>query len=268
MKRLKWMLIVFWAVLLIDSNVRLSTTEYTVYSPELPAEFVGYRIVQLSDLHAKEFGKNNARLVELIAQQQPDMIALTGDFIDSKDDLPVLATLIEQLSEISPVYFSPGNNDRVSGSSKAVRETVINSGGTYLGNEYLEVTRGNASIIIAGVEDPSTRGKLPAPDQFMEEVAQTHPNKYTVLLAHRYFFPDRYPDLPCQIILSGHCHGGVIRLPFLGGVLSPDKVFFPKYDAGLFESGSYTMVVSRGLGNTHHIPRFLNNPEVLVLTLA
>ena len=229
---------------------------------------MGCRIVQLSDLHGRQFGKDNRRLVSLVAEQCPDIIALTGDFISSEDDLPVLAALVEQLTEIAPVYFTPGNNDRINKSSDTVRQTVTNAGGIYLGNAYTELTRGNASILLAGVEDPSTRGKLPAPDEFMEEVAQAHPDTYTVLLAHRYFFPDRYPDLPCDVILAGHCHGGVIRLPYLGGVLSPDKVFFPKYDAGLFESGQYTMVVSRGLGITHGIPRFLNNPEVLVLTLA
>ena len=255
-------------MLLIDSNVRLSTTEYTVYSPNLPLEFVGYRIVQLSDLHGIQFGKDNARLVELVAEQNPDMIALTGDFISEEDDLTVVSVLVKQLSEIAPVYFSPGNNDRIHKSTDAIREIVTENGGTYLANAATELTRGNASIILAGVEDPSTRGKKATPDEFMEEVAEAHPNKYTVLLAHRYFFPDRYPDLPCDIILAGHCHGGVIRLPIFGGVLSPDKVFFPKYDAGLFPCNRYTMVVSRGLGMTHYIPRFLNNPEVLVLTLA
>lgn len=254
-------------VLLLDSNLRLTVTEYDIGSDRLPAAFDGYKIVQLSDLHTMEFGEDNARLVKKVAAQDPDLIALTGDYIEDAEDLPVVAALVEQLSDIAPVYFSSGNHDWASKAITELRETIESNGGTYLSNTYFELEHNGDSILLAGVEDPNSRADMPKPDAVLEQAAAEYPDKYVVLLAHRNDFTVKYPDLPCDVIFTGHGHGGVIRLPFLGGLIGTDLKLFPEYDNGVFPGERYSMVVSRGLGGFPFYPRLLNNPEIVAVTL-
>ena len=254
-------------VLLLDSNLRLTVTEYTVSSHRLPEAFDGYKIVQLSDLHTMEFGENNQRLVKKVAAQNPNLIALTGDYIESADDLPIVATLVAQLSEIAPVYFTSGNHDWASKAIPALRNTIAENGGTYLSNEYRLLEHNGQSIVLAGVEDPNSNADMPRADEVVKAAADAYPDSYILLLAHRNDFPVKYPDLPCDIVFTGHGHGGVFRLPFVGGLVGTDLKLFPKYDAGVFESGQYSMVVSRGLGGAPFYPRLLNNPEIVCVTL-
>lgn len=254
-------------VLLLDSNLRLTVTEYDVTSDRLPPAFDGYKIVQLSDLHAMEFGEDNKRLVEKVAAQAPDLIALTGDYIEDAEDLSVTGTLVAQLSEIAPVYFTSGNHDWASREIPALRETISKNGGTYLSNTSLLLERGNETIVLAGVEDPNSNADMPRADAVVAEINAAYPDSYIVLLAHRNDFTERYPDLPCDVIFTGHGHGGVIRLPILGGVFGTDLTLFPDHEAGVFQSGRYSMVVSRGLGGAPFYPRLLNNPEIVAVTL-
>ncbi len=214
-----------------------------------------------------EFGRDNQRLVKRVAALEPDLIALTGDYIEEAEDIAVVEALVKQLSEIAPVYYTSGNHDWASKAIKQLEETIEENGGSYLGNEHLLLERNGASIVLAGVEDPNGRADMPKPDALLEDIAAEHPDQYTVLLAHRNDFPVRYPDLPCDVVFTGHGHGGVIRLPIIGGLVGTDLKLFPTYDAGLFESGRYTMVVSRGLGGFPFYPRLLNNPEIVCVTL-
>lgn len=261
------LLLIICALLLWDSKYRLTVTEYSLEAQHLPAAFDGFTIVQLSDLHGAEFGTDNNRLIKQVSRLKPDLIALTGDYIESAEQLPVTEHLIRKLTDIAPVYFTSGNHDWASGSIRALKETVTDSGGIYLSNEMVEPEREGHSIILVGVEDPNSRADMIRPDALLQQVAAEHPDKFTILLAHRNDFVSKYPDLPCDVIFTGHGHGGVIRLPFAGGLIGTDRSFFPAYDAGLFQSGRYTMVVSRGLGDAPLIPRFLNNPEIVSVTL-
>lgn len=242
-------------------------TEYALTCERLPEAFDGYRIVQLSDLHAARFGPDNRRLVELTAAQAPDMIALTGDLIETEADIPVVRRLVEQLVPLAPVYVCSGNHDWAGGGAPALRQAVEAAGACWLGEDWVTLDRDGASIVIAGVEDPNSYADLITPDVFLEQTAQSRPDTFTILLGHRNDWPVKYPDLPVDLILSGHGHGGIVRLPFVGGLLGTDHQFFPEYGAGLYPSGRYVMAVSRGLGSTGPIPRLFNRPEVLCLTL-
>lgn len=254
-------------LLLLDSNLRLTVTDYTVSSQRLPEEFDGYKIVQLSDLHTMEFGKNNRRLVNRVASLEPDLIALTGDYIEQAEDLMGVRELVAQLSEIAPVYYTSGNHDWASNAIVELRNAVDLNGGTYLSNEYLLLERNGASIVLAGVEDPNSNADMPRADRVVSAIDAAYPDSYIVLLAHRNDFPTRYPDLPCDLIFTGHGHGGVFRIPFVGGLVGTDLKLFPTYDAGVFPYGRYSMVVSRGLGGAPLYPRLLNNPEIVCVTL-
>lgn len=255
-------------LLLLDSNLRLTTTEYTVSSERLPDEFNGYKIVQLSDLHTMEFGKSNHRLVNKVTALEPDLIALTGDFIEDAKDITIVSELVEQLSEIAPVYYTSGNHDWASKSINDLRTAIQESGGTYLNNTHVLLEQNGEAIILAGVEDRSGPSDMATPDEICETLDTAYSDSFIMLMAHRNDFPTVYPDLSCDLIFSGHGHGGVIRLPIVGGLIGTDLKLFPTYDAGVFPCGRYSMVVSRGLGGAPWYPRLLNNPEIVVVTLT
>ena len=254
-----------WSV--YSSRYRLQITYDSLTSSSLPRGFDGYRIVQLTDLHAAEFGENNCKLVEKIQALRPDMISMTGDFIEQESDISVTETLIAQLTDIAPVYVVSGNHDWASGAANELRAAIESAGGVWLGNSCRELTKNNDRIILAGVEDPNSYAEMIQPDELMDQIALAYPDTFTILLAHRNDWPEKYPNLQADLILCGHGHGGVIRLPFVGGLLDTTRTLFPAYDAGLFPCNRYTMVVSRGLGGNFPIPRLWNRPEILCLDL-
>ena len=251
------------SALLADSNLRVVTTEYTLRFPALPREFDGLRIAQLSDVHGAVYGRNNASLLERVREAEPDLIAVTGDLADDTTRLTDVDTLLEGLCAIAPVYYVSGNHEWTAGLIEALQAIFERHGVRYLRNEYVTLGRGGAELILAGVEDPNGWRDQPKPDA----VADGLPEGFRVLLGHRNYWIWNYPALPVDLILCGHAHGGVIRLPFLGGVLDHYGPPFPDYTDGVYRSGRYDMVVSRGLGNTGGVPRFLNNPELVIVTL-
>ena len=256
-----------FALLFADSANRLVTTDYTVTSARLSADFDGFRIVQLSDLHAAEFGKDNARLMRAVAAAQPDLIVLTGDFIEAEDQIPVTLALARQLVPLAPVYFVSGNHDWASHAISALFDGLADAGVTCLRNEFVTLQRGAGSIVLAGVDDPNGLADMLKPDEVAAAVQAEHPGAFTVLLGHRNYWVEEYPTLPVDVILCGHAHGGVVRLPGVGGLIGTDRTLFPDYTAGMFASGQYQMIVSRGLGQIAQLPRLLNNPEIVCLTL-
>lgn len=261
------MLAALFALLFADSANRLVTTDYTVTSARLPADFDGFRIVQLSDLHAAEFGKDNARLVRAVAAAQPDLIVLTGDFIEAEDQIPVTLALARQLVPLAPVYFVSGNHDWASHAISALFDGLADAGVTCLRNEFVTLQRGAGSIVLEGVDDPNGLADMLKPDEVAAAVQAEHPGTFTVLLGHRNYWVEEYPTLPVDVILCGHAHGGIVRLPGVGGLIGTDRTLFPDYTAGMFASGQYQMIVSRGLGQIAQLPRLLNNPEIVCLTL-
>lgn len=263
-------LVIACAAIVADSHFRLVTTKYSIACESLPACFDGLRIVQLSDLHGMSFGKDNSRLVQRVEELAPDLILLTGDFIDREEDIETAAALCRRLKELAPVYFCSGNHDWGSGLAQKLASALEESGAVWLHNDYDELTFGGDSIIIAGVEDPNSYAQMERPDELAERINREAPGKFIILLGHRNYWPEEYPDLPVDLIFSGHGHGGVVRLPGGVGLLGTDHDLFPEYDAGVFESGRYKMVVSRGLGGNGVIlvPRFLNNPEIVCAVLS
>lgn len=253
--------------LMLDSAVRLVTTEYELSAASFGEEWDGFRILQLSDLHGREFGEGNRRLLAAARAAEPDLIVLTGDFVEKPEDLPVLARLLPELVRLAPCCFVSGNHEW---GSQCVEETAAlleKNGVRYLRNESEVLRRGTSELVLCGVEDPNSWAQMIRPDELTEKAAAEHPGMPLVLLGHRNYWTAEYPELPVDLILCGHGHGGIIRLPFIGGLLGTDRELLPKCVSGCFRSGRYTMVVSRGLGTVRGIPRFLNNPELVVVTL-
>ncbi len=258
------------AALLLLGRFGLAVSRFVIASPRLPQAFDGFRIVQLSDLHGSEFGRDNARLIEKVAGEDPDIIALTGDFLDEgrvAEELPELDALARGLARIAPVFFVSGNHDWASGAIEELAAVLEAAGVTYLRNEYLPLERNGERVILAGAEDPNGWADMETPEELVDIMSTEYPVEYKILLAHRNYWPEKYPELAVDIIFCGHAHGGIIRLPIVGGVVGTDATLFPEHVAGVYRQGQYALVVSRGLGNSVPVPRFGNTPEIVSVTL-
>lgn len=260
-------LLLLLALCVADSKYNFELTEYKISSDRLPEEFSGLRIVQISDLHGSRFGAENRRLVEAVIAQKPDLIALTGDLITTGADLPAVEELLRGIAGIAPAYFVCGNHEWASGCVDELTAMMERYGVRYLSNEYEPLSRGRARIIVAGAEDPNGRADMPKPDEFIAQLRQEYPEDFVLMLGHRNFWVQQYPALPVDLILSGHAHGGIVRMPFVGGLLDVQHRLGAQYEKGLYASGSYVMAVSRGLGNSIIVPRLFNRPELVTIVL-
>ncbi len=255
------------AGLILDSKYSLQVTEYELYFDNLPAEFDGFRIVQLSDLHGAYFGENNSRLSALVRSLRPDLIAMTGDFVEEERQLEATRGLLAGITDAAPIYWVNGNHEWVRGGLPALGELLDSYGVIRLENQYRPLERDGAQIVIAGAEDPNGSADMMKPDALAEQLRSEYPEEFVLWLGHRNYWVSRYPSLPVNLILSGHAHGGIIRLPGIGGLLNVNHSFIAAYEAGIYEGDGFRMLVSRGLGNSVPIPRFLNRPEVVLVTL-
>lgn len=256
------------AFLIKDSRDDLEISRYEVASQKLPESFDGFKIVQLSDLHGAEFGEDGMELVEKVKELEPDIIALTGDFVTDEGDLAAVEKLAARLTELCPVYFISGNHEFGSGLAVKVRNILERAGVKYLSNEYLTISRGEDGILLGGVEDPLAYADMLSPDELAQKMNDAAPDAFKILLGHRNYWMTEYPELPVDLIFCGHAHGGLIRIPGVGGLIGTDRRLFPDFDAGQFNNGRYTLIVSRGLGNSVPIPRVFNRPEIVCVTLT
>ena len=253
--------------LVLDSRFGLRVTEYNLYFDSLPAQFEGFCIVQLSDLHGSSFGRDNSRLAALVREQEPDLIALTGDFVEDESQLPATRGLLNGISGCAPIYWVNGNHEWVKGVLPALGELLDAYGVIRLENRYLPVSRDGAQIIVAGAEDPNGRADMIKPDALAEMLREEYPEEFVLWLGHRNYWAAKYPELPVDLILSGHAHGGIVRMPGIGGLLNVNHSFGAEYESGVYQGEIFKMVVSRGLGNSIPVPRFLNRPEVVKIIL-
>lgn len=256
------------AFLIKDSRDDLEISRYEVKSQKLPESFDGFKIVQLSDLHGAEFGEDGMGLVEKVKELEPDIIALTGDFVTDEGDLAAVEKLAARLVKLCPVYFISGNHEFGSGLAVKVRNILERAGVKYLSNEYLTISRGEDGILLGGVEDPLAYADMLSPDELAQKMNDAAPDAFKILLGHRNYWMTEYPELPVDLIFCGHAHGGLIRIPGVGGLIGTDRRLFPDFDAGEYNNGRYTLIVSRGLGNSVPIPRVFNRPEIVCVELS
>jgi predicted MPP superfamily phosphohydrolase len=253
--------------LVYDSNTRITTNNYTLCYDNLPASFNGYRIAQLTDIHAADFGDGYTGLADIVRKARPNIIVITGDLIDCPGDVASVEPLIKKLAGIAPVYYVTGNHEWASGALRELFDMLGGHGVTVLRNEYINLTVGDESIVLAGVDDPNGPKDMKTPEALVSEIRGREGDAFLVLLAHRNNQLDRFAALGVELVFCGHAHGGVIRLPFVGGLIGPSLEWFPDYTSGVYSEGGTMMLVSRGIGNRTGIPRFLNSPQVLVAVL-
>ncbi len=274
-KRWKWLLPPLIALLLaiffLWQQNGIVTEVYTVPVGSLPAAFDGFRIVQISDLHGKEFGEDNAKLLKAVAELQPDLIAITGDLIDQAEQLDMVPPLAKGLSQIAPTCYVTGNHEWAVRKVNALKAILRDNGVTVLTNSCITLERDGQPLVIAGVDDPNGPLGQKSGQELRQEIAAEYGNTSVVLLAHRDSV-DEYAGWGYDLVLCGHGHGGVIRIPILNkGLLSTDRTLFPEFDGGLYrflDGGA--CVVSRGLGsNTVPIRAFrlFNRPDLPLIIL-
>lgn len=257
---------IWWANTALELNI------YRIASGGLPDGFDGYRIAHVSDLHNAELGEENEALLTILHDAEPDVIAITGDLIESRNtDIEIALQFAAKAVKIAPCYYVTGNHEarilEYSGFENGLIELVV----VVLENERVELEIAGEAIALLGVHDPSFQSDGITPDETaidraLDSIVEEN-DGYAILLSHRPELFDTYTEKGIELVLCGHAHGGQFRLPFVGGLAAPNQGLFPKYDAGLYTERNTNMIVSRGIGNSIIPFRFNNRPEVVLIEL-
>lgn len=246
-------------------NFRLTVSRYSETFDELPTAFDGFTIVQVSDLHNARFGKEQRKLIAAIKAAKPDMIAVTGDLFHTAHRKNAYCFL-ERAAKIAPCYYVSGNHEqRFADYFSDIKPTLERLGAVVLDDERTTLTRSGRSITIIGLSDPSFKRTVP-PERLTDEKLSrlcSEAGEFTILLSHRPELFHVYSRHNVSLALTGHAHGGQVRIPFARrGLYAVHQGWFPKYTEGIIVENNTKMLVSRGLGNSTYYPK-INNPPVL-----
>lgn len=276
-----FLIIICFIIVLCDTN-RFILKKYEFTNDKITGTF---HFILLSDLHNKSFGKKNERLLKAIDERKPDAILCAGDILTAKPgkDFQVAAELMNRIAEKYPVYYGNGNHEyrlkiypETYGNMAEEYENALNKNNMFrLINESQEIKEKN--ILIYGVEIEKEYYKRFHKETMDKEyisslLGDIRKETCSILIAHNPEYFEQYAEYGADFVLAGHVHGGVAKIPFMGGVISPSLHIFPKYDGGIFkikkQDGKIsTMILSRGLG-CHTIPvRFLNPGELIEITI-
>lgn len=265
-------LIVFFAFYVIYGNTAVNVTRYDIHSERIPPGFDGFCIVHISDLHNSSNSVMTNSLLKKAVEAHPDVIVITGDTIDRYyPDVDKAINTVEKLNEIAPVYYVTGNHEARTGEYYKLIKLMRKIGVTELSDSFVNVRLNNDEIVIVGVNDPLKAHDTTIPDKTIMEKRLSQleydPHFYTVLLSHRPELMNVYTSKNIDLVFTGHAHGGLIRLPFIGGLYAPHQGFLPQYTGGLYKQSFTSMIVSRGVGNSGRTFRINDNPELVVAVL-
>lgn len=251
-------------------NFRLTVTRHNIEFEELPEEFEGFKIVQASDLHNARFGKDQSRLMAAIRAENPDLIAITGDLFHTLRRGNAYSFL-EQASRLAPCYYVSGNHEqRFADYFTDIKPRLESLGAVVLDDESERIQKGGAYITMVGLADPSFNRNVPPERLTDEKLSRLVDNEsgFTLLLSHRPELFGVYVRHNVSLALTGHAHGGQIRIPFAKrGLFAVHQGWFPKYTEGIFVENNTKMVVSRSLGNSTLYPKVNDPPELVSVTL-
>lgn len=268
-KKHRWILPVLAILVvltLIALDERLILRTYTVVSPKLTAEV---RLAVVTDFHSSD---NADDVVAMVASCAPDAVLMVGDlFDDDTQNRPTERTLslMRQLSALYPCYYVSGNHEAWTGEMDALYQQTEEAGVTVLRMSSGVLTVRGQRIALCGIPDPYEMVFSGAPDteeQLRQALEDVDSADFTVLLAHRPELLAKYAQFPLDLVVSGHAHGGQVRIPgVLNGLYAPNQGWFPKLAGGAYTQDGTTLIVSRGLAVRTRLPRIFNRPEVVLV---
>lgn len=267
-------IIIGLVIFFIWQNNDVGITKYSYINSKLPEGFDGYKILQISDLHNKNY---HNRLSTKIKEINPNIIVITGDLIDRRNTrIDIALEFVQQIVEVAPTYYVSGNHEQLSGEYNKLKENLEKLDVKIIDNSYIILNQGENSIGLMGIADPAIKQSEESylwdnnseyVKSNLKELLKNVDTNFNILLSHRPEQFSIYKDMNVDLVFSGHAHGGQIRVPFIGGLVAPNQGFLPKYTYGIYNDGVTSMVVSRGLGNSIFPLRVFNRPELVVVTL-
>lgn len=254
---------------IVWDNLRLTVTRYEPKFAELPPEFDGFTIVQVSDLHNARFGEAQEKLITAIRAENPDMIAITGDLFHTADRESAF-TLLKRAAELAPCYYVSGNHEqRFADFRSAIVPVLEEFGVSVIDDKIVKLVRDGAQITVIGLSDPTSDRTTPPEKLTDEKLSRLEEDGFTLLLSHRPELFSVYARHNISLALTGHAHGGQVRIPFTRrGLFAVHQGWLPKYTEGIFVENNTKMIVSRGLGNGTVCPKFNDPPELVVVKLT
>ena len=261
----------------------IEKVEYIIENEKIPKDFDKFNIVQISDLHNKSFGKENNRLLSTIDELEPDIVVITGDLVDGDSkNFEVALKFIYDITKKYNVYHIIGNHEQKAlikkyrDLYKSYFKDLYDSKVINLNNEYIRIENKNSYINLYGLSIPfdcytylfngGSRSSIDK-NYINNVLGNINDKEYNILLSHSPFFFEEYSKWGADLVISGHVHGGIIRIPKIGGLLSPNREFFPKYDLGKYTTNNSSMILSKGLGGSKLLMRINCRPEVVKIIL-
>lgn len=258
------------------ANARVWNARVEIRDEKIPAAFDGFVLCQVSDVHNEARGEGNAALLRALREAAPDLICITGDFLDSRrTDLDFALELAGQLAEIAPAVYATGNHEARLKDLSALEAGLAARGVRVLRDGWTPLARGGEEIALLGLDDPGfaagedwtlAEGLDQTQARLSALLAQAG-DRFSLVLSHRPELLPAYAEAGADLVLSGHAHGGQVRLPGIGGLFAPGQGILPRLTSGVYERGETRLVVSRGLGNSAFPLRVFNPPEIVTVTL-
>mgnify|MGYP002548963253 FL=1 len=258
------------------ANARVWNARVEIRDEKIPAAFDGFVLCQVSDVHNEARGEGNAALLRALREAAPDLICITGDFLDSRrTDLDFALELAGQLAEIAPAVYVTGNHEARLKDLSALEAGLAARGVQVLRDDWTPLARGGEEIALLGLDDPGfaagedwtlAEGLDQTQARLSALLAQAG-DRFSLVLSHRPELLPAYAEAGADLVLSGHAHGGQVRLPGIGGLFAPGQGILPRLTSGVHARGETRLVVSRGLGNSAFPLRVFNPPEIVTVTL-
>lgn len=259
------LLLAFLISLLISNNC-IKVSRFTIDSEKVQNPV---RIAVISDMHSKEFMDGNKSLYSKIEQNHPDIILTVGDMISgentSQKAIDYLSEVLTSLGEIAPVYYSLGNHEIRNARFDDICTAVKDAGATLLEGTFSDITVNSAKLRLGGISYYRSWGE--DDNNYIKDLVNADKDAFTLLLCHN---PEFYlwgiENYPVDLTVSGHTHGGMVKLPLFGPVYAPEQGFFPEYAAGFYQMEKGYLAVTTGLGSSpEFLPRVFNRPEIMII---
>ena len=265
-------LLFFISIYLYYENNYLQVSNYTIESNKISKNFDSFKIAQISDFHNTKSKKLTNDLVKEIKKSKPNIIVLTGDLVDSyKTNIDVAISFVKKINNIAPVYYVTGNHEARIDNYAELKDELEKNKVVILDGKLEIIEKDNSEINLIGIDDPSFNFNTYRDDSTIIQDSlvsiQYDKNNFNILLSHRPELIETYAKNNFDLVLSGHAHGGQIRIPLIGGLIAPNQGIFPKYTSGIYEMNNTKMIISRGIGNSIFPFRVNNRPELVIIKL-